>query len=119
MLLIKAKGGFKMFNMLFGKKKSESKEKFEISASMKEDLKLLASEDKLKAIKIYREMTSCGLKEAKDFVDSLSRVDIEISESVKEDLKLIATRNKIEAVKMYREMTNCGLKEANDFINSL
>ncbi len=35
--------------------------------------KLMASGHKINAIKHYREMTGCGLKEAKDFVESLER----------------------------------------------
>ncbi len=63
-----------MFEKFFGKKeKEETKAKVipEISEEVKADLKLIASKNKIEAIKMYLKMTGCGLKEAKDFIESL------------------------------------------------
>lgn len=100
---------------------------------------LLARRQKIEAIKLVREVTHWGLKEAKDYVDALEasggmapsgnlpygnrRVptpQAEIPADVMRQVQdLVARRRKIEAIKMVREVTNWGLKEAKDFVDGL
>jgi ribosomal protein L7/L12 len=83
----------------------------------------------LEAIKLVREVTGCGLKEAKDAVDQLARgeaptaapartgqADEVLAEAVR---GLMRQGRKIEAVKLYRERTGCGLKDAVDAVNGM
>jgi len=82
----------------------------------------------LEAVKLVREVTGCGLKEAKDAVDQLARgeaapaksgggsADEVLNEAVRQLLRRGA---KLEAVKLYRERTGCGLKEAMDAVEKI
>jgi len=83
-------------------------------------LSLMAEGRKIEAIKIYREATGAGLKEAKDAVESLElrfggpqplpgALDFQ-----PELLKLLGRGEKIGAIKLYRERTGVGLKEAKE-----
>ena len=81
---------------------------------------------KIAAIKLYRETTGVGLKEAKDAVEAMSaatgecltpfdqRNDAMLENQIKQLLK---ERQKIQAVKIYREAYNCGLKDAKDAVD--
>ena len=85
---------------------------------------LIEQGNKIAAIKLYREMTGLGLKEAKDAVEAIERgepvMDFAQSQIVtqnsallEEQIKqLLVRRQKIQAVKIYREAHNCGLKDA-------
>ncbi len=89
---------------------------------------LAAAGNKITAIKLYREVTSVGLKEAKDAVEAMTRgipvnfpfpgdrgePDPFLENRIK---RLLAERNKIEAIKIYREAHQCGLKEAKDAVD--
>ena len=96
---------------------------------------LLAGGNKLEAIKRVRELTGLGLKEAKDYVDSLplsspapmatpaptpatatSSVDVQNDPQVRE---LLIAGNKIQAIKRVRELTGLGLKEAKDLVDAM
>jgi len=92
---------------------------------------LLAQEQKITAIKLYREATGVGLKEAKDAVEAIERGepvfapvyiqsdkrnDALLEEQIKQ---LLAQRQKIQAVKIYREAHNCGLKDAKDAVDAI
>ena len=83
----------------------------------------------LEAVKLVREVTGCGLKEAKDAVDQLARgeawrapsasggpADEVLAEAVR---GLIRQGRKVEAVKLYRERTGCGLREALDAVETI
>jgi ribosomal protein L7/L12 len=85
----------------------------------------------LEALKLVREVTGCGLKEAKDAVDQLARgealraapakpgggsADEVLAEAVRQLLRRGA---KLEAVKLYRERKGCGLKEAMDAVEKI
>ena len=90
------------------------------------ELKNLIEEGKkIKAIKRYRIVTGLGLKEAKDYVDSLSKsnntvISDAVVENIDVELKnLIAEGKKIKAIKKYRIVTGLGLKEAKDYVDSL
>ncbi len=102
--------------------------------TLREVQALVARGNKIEAIKRLRELTGLGLKEAKDYVDSLPPVPPSgddfspaaapeprpLSEAEIDELRtLLAAGNKIEAIKHYRELTGLGLKEAKDFLESL
>jgi ribosomal protein L7/L12 len=92
---------------------------------------LLAREQKIAAVKLYRELTGVGLKEAKDSVEAIQRGepvysppstqptwgnDLVLEDQIKQ---LLAKRQKIQAVKIYREAYNCGLKDAKDAVDAI
>jgi large subunit ribosomal protein L7/L12 len=86
---------------------------------------LLAEGRKIEAIKVYREATGAGLKEAKDAVEAINR-GIELSTPVDggddvegQLLSLLGRGEKIQAIKLYREATGAGLKEAKDAVEAL
>ena len=90
---------------------------------------LMKAGQKIQAIKLYREQTGAGLKEAKDYVESLfeRKVDlilkhlgIDPNQGVDEQImELMKSGQKIEAIKLYREQTGVGLKEAKEYVESL
>ena len=92
---------------------------------------LLAQGNKIAAIKRVRELTSMGLKEAKDYVEALppggampplpaARQDMPIDATTDAELRaLLAQGNKIAAIKRVRELTGVGLKEAKDYVEAL
>ncbi len=85
--------------------------------------------EKIAAIKVYREATGMGLKEAKDFVEALEQtlatgelppVEAPATSSEEAELvELVRSGRKIEAVKLYRERHGVGLKEAKDAVEAL
>lgn len=100
--------------------------------------RLLAANQKIAAIKVYREHTGVGLKEAKDAVDHWSatstirqapvshatpphaptgRAALPASVAAEID-RLLAANQKITAIKAYREHTGVGLKESKDAIEA-
>lgn len=101
-----------------------------ISASQEQKLReLVAKGNKIDAIKLYREITNLGLKEAKDAVEAMtSGAPVVVPEFVQTSLqndtlleerikRLLVERKKIEAIKLYREANHCGLKEAKDAVD--
>lgn len=87
---------------------------------------LLANGRKIEAIKLYRDRTDAGLKEAKDAIEALERgATLPIPEqrdfSNKEDeiASLLEQGRKIEAIKLYRKQTGAGLKEAKDAVEGI
>lgn len=90
---------------------------------------LLKEGKKIEAIKLYRDKTGMGLKEAKDAVEvwqaELSRAPAasdapvdEASEAIREIEAALRRNQKIAAIKIYREYTGAGLKEAKDAIEA-
>ncbi|MCB9134744.1 MAG: ribosomal protein L7/L12 [Anaerolineales bacterium] len=88
---------------------------------------------KINAIKLVREKTGWGLKEAKDYVDALEAgnptppIPARTSSPIFSDpvgggidweriRQELAHGRKIEAIKLYRARTNVGLKEAKDAV---
>ena len=83
------------------------------------------------AIKLYREATGVGLKEAKDAVEAMERGEpimdfapIQFgtpnSALLEEQIKqFLLKRQKIQAVRIYREAHNCGLKDAKDAVDAI
>lgn len=91
---------------------------------------LIARNQKIAAIKLYREATGSSLRDAKEAVDAMemgavvnspasiqmSTPDTSLDNRIK---RLLAERKKIEAVKVYREAYNCGLKEAKEAVDAI
>ena len=91
-------------------------------------LRLIQAKQKLLAIKLYRELHNCGLKEAKDAIDVMAVEGvpkIKGSTSAKKNQtddevrRLVETNQIIEAIKLYRKIHGCGLKEAKDAIDNM
>jgi ribosomal protein L7/L12 len=93
---------------------------------------LLHANNKIGAIKLYRERTRVGLKDAKEAVEAIeggadpqviamARAVHKVPESV--DLAqvqaLLRTGNKIEAIKLYRMAAGLSLKEAKDAVEAI
>lgn len=84
----------------------------------------IAENRKIEALKLLRERTGLGLKEAKEYIDAMYDQD---KYKVQGDLHLARSRvrelilsgNKIEAVKIWREATGCDLKSAADEIERI
>jgi len=88
---------------------------------------------KIEAIKLYREQTGVGLREAKEAVEAIERGETPALPSPQLpatspnpygiDLAaitaLVRQGNKIGAIKLYREQTGIGLKEAKDAVEAL
>ena len=81
----------------------------------------------IEAIKLCRERTGLGLKEARDLVDAL-RDGREVATpsaaaptppSDAEILRLVREGRTIEAIKIHRERSGLGLKEAKDAVDAL
>jgi len=91
---------------------------------------LIAKGNKIAAVKLYREITFVGLREAKDAVEAIERgipVNIPAHTPVgkpapgleTEIKRLLAERKKIDAVRVYRETYKVGLKEAKNAIDAI
>ncbi|MFT4260483.1 ribosomal protein L7/L12 [Microbacterium sp.] len=94
--------------------------------------RLIAVGRRIEAIKVYREHTSVGLKEAKDAVEAWPASSVPYAPSVPAPIAgrmlsasvsaeidgLLAVGRKIEAIKVYREHTGVGLKEAKDAVEA-
>jgi ribosomal protein L7/L12 len=93
---------------------------------------LLRDGKKIDAIKLVREQTDLGLKEAKDAVEAIERGEtLELKPraataprgatgvDLDEINELLLQDKKIEAIKLYREQTGVGLKEAKDTIEAI
>ena len=93
---------------------------------------LISAGNKIAAIKLYRELTGVGLKEAKDAVEAMERGEtigepvasfqagIQNNALLEEQIKqLLLKRQKIQAIRIYREAHNCGLKDAKDAVDAI
>jgi len=86
---------------------------------------LIARGQKIEAIKLYRERTDTGLKEAKDAVEAIARgetpaMPASLSSADEQDVvSHLRDGNKIAAVKLYREKTGTGLAEAKKAVDAL
>ena len=88
--------------------------------------RLLANNRKIEAIKLYRDHTGAGLKEAKEAVELLEREGRlplgdhrDLSNPSEEIVSLLEQGRKIEAIKLYREQTGAGLKEAKEAVEEV
>jgi large subunit ribosomal protein L7/L12 len=88
-------------------------------------LALMGEGRKIEAIKLYRDLTGAGLKEAKDAVEALERGGTRPeahrgSAGAEADvLDLLRAGQKIRAIKIYRERTGVSLLEAKNAVESL
>lgn len=93
------------------------------------DAQALVKQDrKLEAIKLVREATGLGLKEAKDLVDAWAngtfrersaQPAVAADSTWEAEARALWQRGKkIEAIKRVREGTGLGLKEAKDIVDS-
>ena len=97
------------------------------AADLQEIHRLTLQGQKIQAIKLYRELTGVGLKEAKDYVDALesgsqpaaANPAPTASGDLAEVHALARQGQKIQAIKLYRELTGAGLKDAKDYIDRL
>jgi len=102
-----------------------------LSANQEQLIKgLISNDNKIAAIKVYREATGVGLKEAKDAVEAMERGEPVMDSApipfatqndalLEEQIKQLLLKNqKIQAVKIYREAYNCGLKDAKDAVDA-
>ena len=87
---------------------------------------LLASGNKIAAIKRYREEARVGLAEAKAAVESLEaggsfteRVQPDDSDFTNQIVTLLGRGEKFEAVKLYRDRFRVGLKEAKEAVERI
>ena len=84
---------------------------------------LIRGGNKIAAIKLYREKTGLGRKEAKDAVDSMdlstSGAQATAGAPMAEVEAAIQRGNLIEAIKLYREVTGMGLKESKDAVEAM
>jgi ribosomal protein L7/L12 len=94
---------------------------------------LMQAGKKIEAVKLYRQETGSGLKEAKDAVEALAAgqpIARRSGESVETNgvdpnslegqvLALMRGQKKIWAIKVYREKTGVGLKQAKDAVEAL
>jgi large subunit ribosomal protein L7/L12 len=80
---------------------------------------------KIEAIKLFRERTGAGLKEAEDAVEAIERGQAPPASPVgdrafeDEVATLLERGQKIEAIRRYRERTGVGLKEAKDAVEAI
>lgn len=83
---------------------------------------LLQDGKKIEAIKLFREQTGAGLKDAKDAVEAFERglpigLPGQLDERFERELsELLQAGKKIEAIKRFREQTGTGLKQAKDAV---
>ena len=91
-----------------------------------DDIALLVQQGKkIDAIKLYRERTGVGLKEAKDAVEAMEAgrepppVETMNLAGEVEMAALVRQGRKIDAIKLYRERTGMGLKEAKDAVEAM
>jgi ribosomal protein L7/L12 len=87
--------------------------------------RLLALDQKIEAIKVYREATGASLADAKAAVELVqshghpSPGKTPANDFERTLLLLLEAGRKIEAIKVYRERTGVGLKEAKDAVEAL
>ncbi|MBA3469551.1 MAG: ribosomal protein L7/L12 [Herpetosiphonaceae bacterium] len=97
----------------------------------------IAAGNKIMAIKLVREATDAGLKQAKDFVEAMAvsiipadvAVDdahpiasgvIALSPDIEREVRCVLTAgNKITAIRIVREASGAGLKAAKDFVDRM
>ncbi|HEV7998963.1 MAG TPA: ribosomal protein L7/L12 [Planctomycetaceae bacterium] len=94
-------------------------------------LALVTDGRKIEAIKLYRDLTGAGLREAKEAVEALERdgsapaprsASAPRQESCGADadvLDLLGAEQKIRAIKLYRDKTGVGLAEAKNAVEAL
>lgn len=95
-----------------------------ISSEIQEKARLLIKGNrKIEAIKLVKDYSKCGLKEAKDYVDQLpqpiSTSKISSDNLDNQLLQFLAEDKKINAVKFYKDESGLGLAESLAYIDGL
>ncbi|MBE9102636.1 hypothetical protein [Vacuolonema iberomarrocanum] len=91
---------------------------------------LLASGQRIAAIKRVRAVKQWGLREAKEYVDALSRQEpppihppqstLEPTPELRQEvLQLLTSHRKLHAVKLVREQTGCHLYKAKNYVDAI
>ncbi len=90
---------------------------------------LLASGEKIAAVKEYREATGAELIEAKQAVEGIeagmhldpraTRMKTPLENWKSEVVELMRAGNKIQAIRVYREVHGCGLKDAKEAVEEI
>ncbi len=93
---------------------------------------LVSQGQKIEAIKVVRAQTGMGLKEAKEYVEALTRGEqtamptphpvstTNLTSADQAEIQSLLERGrKIEAIKIVRARTNMGLKEAKEYVERL
>ena len=106
-------------------------ERLDDDALEREVVALLQRRQKIQAIKLVREQTGMGLKEAKDAVERVERggrlgrghrpkpIMLAGDEVLAQARRLKADGRAIEAIKLIRQHSGLGLKEAKDIYDGL
>lgn len=83
----------------------------------------LSKNQKIAAVKVIKDNSNCGLKEAKDYVDALEGgVQPPVNNVANLDAELLVILNqgnKLNAIKHYKDATGLGLAESKDYIEKL
>lgn len=85
-------------------------------------LLFLSKNQKIAAVKVIKDLSGCGLKEAKDYVDGLEGVQQPITKMADLDAALLVILNrgnKLNAIKHYKDATGLGLAESKDYVEKL
>ncbi len=85
-------------------------------------LLFLSKNQKIAAVKVIKDLSGCGLKEAKDYVDGLEEVQQPITNVADLDAELLVILNqgnKLSAIKHYKDATGLGLAESKDYVEKL
>lgn len=97
------------------------------NAELSDVLVLAAGGNKIAAIKLYRELTSAGLAEAKRAVETIEAgrtigaapMAAGSNDDIDEIQAAVFAGNKIKAIKLYRAATGKGFKESKGFVDKL
>lgn len=88
-----------------------------------EAILLIANNQKILAVKLIVDHTRCGLKEAKDYIDSLQggfrRPTVNLNDLDAQLLAILSQGNKLSAIKHYKDATGSGLAESKDYVEKL
>ncbi len=86
----------------------------------------IAANEKIRAVKIYREATDTDLRTAKDAVDHIARGEDAAAtprgasaQQMEEVRAALAMGESIRAVKIYREATDTDLRTAKDAVDRI
>ncbi|MGQ7855050.1 ribosomal protein L7/L12 [Pedobacter sp. WC2501] len=86
-------------------------------------LLFLSRNQKIAAVKVVKDHSGFGLKEAKDYVDALEEgVQQPINNPANLDAELLVILrqgNKLNAIKHYKDATGAGLTESKDYVEKL
>ncbi|QDW24002.1 ribosomal protein L7/L12 [Pedobacter sp. KBS0701] len=86
-------------------------------------LLFISRNQKVAAVKVVKDHSGCGLKEAKDYVDALEE-GVQQPVTNPADLNaeiwvILSQGNKLSAIKHYKDATGAGLAESKDYVEKL